>query len=235
MKYVFDIDGTLTDSRRYMDSGFALDFCYLCRKAEVYLVTGSDYNKVKEQIPPHILDEVKATFACMGNSIWKRSVEVYKNDWKPSQFLLNTMNLMIDKSQYPIRAGNHIEERIGMVNMSTVGRNATLIERANYAKWDTENKERLKIQKELIEIFADELDILIGGQISIDIIPKGMDKAQVLNHLDGPITFFGDKVKNNENDRSIVNALLNRNESCRVIKVLNWKDTRSYISDLFHK
>ena len=127
-----------------------------------------------------------------------------------------------------------------MENGAPIGSNgAFLLSRAcidtNYTKWDNENKERLKIQEELIEIFADELDILIGGQISIDIIPKGMDKAQILNHLDGPITFFGDKVKSNENDRSIVDALLDRNDPCRIVKVSNWKDTRSYISDLFHK
>ena len=33
----------------------------------------------------------------------------------------------------------------------------------------------------------------VGGEISIDIYPKGKNKAQILKDLKGPVIFFGDK------------------------------------------
>ena len=44
------------------------------------------------------------------------------------------------------------------------------------------------------------MEATIGGQISIDIYPKGKNKAQVLEDILGPITFFGDKCQPGGND-----------------------------------
>jgi hypothetical protein len=43
---------------------FFLDFC---KNNVVYLLTGSDWKKVQEQVPPEILACVKGTFTCSGN------------------------------------------------------------------------------------------------------------------------------------------------------------------------
>ena len=41
-KFIFDVDGTLTPSRREMDKEFVQFFFEFCTKNDVYLVTGSD-------------------------------------------------------------------------------------------------------------------------------------------------------------------------------------------------
>ena len=50
IKYIFDIDGTLTLSRSRMDKAFANWFEHFATHNAVYLVTGSDRPKTLEQI-----------------------------------------------------------------------------------------------------------------------------------------------------------------------------------------
>ena len=47
-----------------------------------------------------------------------------------------------------------------------------------------------------------ELEASVGGQISIDVHPKGANKSQILDDLSGEIYFFGDKTEigGNESD-----------------------------------
>ena len=49
-KFIFDVDGTLTESRKYMDISFMSEFIIFCCKFDTYLVTGSDRDKTVEQV-----------------------------------------------------------------------------------------------------------------------------------------------------------------------------------------
>ena len=42
MRFIFDVDGTLTPSRQHIDLGFEKYFMDFCEDNEVYFVTGSD-------------------------------------------------------------------------------------------------------------------------------------------------------------------------------------------------
>ena len=44
-KFIFDVDGTLTPSRKQMHTGFSAEFLIFCCKFDTYLVTGSDKDK----------------------------------------------------------------------------------------------------------------------------------------------------------------------------------------------
>ena len=50
MKFIFDVDGTLTPSRKQIDHSFWTFFLKFCCSNDVYLVTGSDREKTVEQI-----------------------------------------------------------------------------------------------------------------------------------------------------------------------------------------
>ena len=58
-----------------------------------------------------------------------------------------------------------------MINFSIVGREADSSERLRYFDWDKKNKERESISNFIRSKYKD-LDVNIGGQISIDIKPK---------------------------------------------------------------
>ena len=68
--YIFDVDGTLTPSRRRMTEDFAKFFDKWSKDNIFYLVSGSDLEKMKEQVPKDILDLAEGLFTCGGNQFW---------------------------------------------------------------------------------------------------------------------------------------------------------------------
>jgi phosphomannomutase len=78
-----------------------------------------------------------------------------------------------------------------------------------------------------------DLQFSIGGQISIDIFPKGWDKTYCLQFVENKydtIHFFGDKTEKNGNDYEIYN-------DPRVIgyKVSDYTETIQILKSLFFK
>ena len=49
-RFIFDVDGTLTPSRKQIDKEFAKFFLHFCKTNYVYFVTGSDRDKTVEQV-----------------------------------------------------------------------------------------------------------------------------------------------------------------------------------------
>ena len=82
-----------------------------------------------------------------------------------------------------------------MANISTIGRDCSQDQRSYYYEWDQEWGEREFICSKLSKSYP-EVEFSIGGEISIDIYPKGKDKSQVLNDIDGETTndFSGNSV-----------------------------------------
>jgi len=205
--YIFDVDGTLTPSRLMMTEKFAKFFDKWSSENKYYLVTGSDLDKTKEQLPIAYIDRAEAIFTCCGNQMWKDNELIYNNKFELSTKLKNTLEVVLMSSPYPHRYGNHIEDRGSMVNFSIVGRNCTQEQRDEFFKWDEEKGERRKISTFLKHKFKD-LDAVIGGQISIDIYPKGMDKSQVVEHIEDieekycpdKYIFIGDRTMKGGND-----------------------------------
>ena len=65
--YLFDIDGTLTEPRQKMSDNHVLAFLSWMTNKNVYLVTGSDYPKVKEQLPDSVVRKCNGVFCSMAN------------------------------------------------------------------------------------------------------------------------------------------------------------------------
>lgn len=107
-----------------------------------------------------------------------------------------------------MKRGTFIEYRAGMINISPIGRNCSYDERLAFAELDAKQGIRDALVKQLRERFDQYgLQFSIGGQISIDVFPKGWDKTFCLNHLEGEgfetIHFFGDKTSPGGNDYEI--------------------------------
>lgn len=222
INYVFDIDGTLTPSRRPIDPDFQRFFLQWVQNKKVYLISGSDYPKSLEQLGSEILNAVSGCFNTAGNVYYVKGQKKYQNDWNPPTALFALLNDILESSEYPIRAGNHIEQRIGMINFSVVGRDCTYDQRLAYNTYDQKEKEREHVRKQIMAVFP-EIEVSIGGQISIDIYPKGHNKAQIVDHLTGPIHFFGDKTMEGGNDYDLASKL--HELPNRVTQVKDWQDT----------
>ena len=230
MIFLFDVDGTLTPPRLPMTEDMISVFGEVVNTARVFLASGSDLNKIQEQIPPQILDKCRGVFSCSANQFHIRGELQYENQFIPDEKLIEQLEKLIEDSPYSIRTGNHIEYRPGMINFSIVGRNATVAERKAYYKWDEKNQERKRMAALLVTSIPG-LDVKIGGQISIDIYPSGYDKSQAVDYLkrsypDEPIFFFGDRTDQHGNDYSAAQALGDKD---RVFPVRNCLKTQELL------
>lgn len=195
--FLFDVDGTLTPARETIKDEFASFFInwFSFRKHKgdnVYLVTGSDKDKTVWQVGKQIWLSVDGCYQNSGNQLYKQGELVKESDWQMSADLhLDILELLESSKWYGI-AETNIEERVGMVNISTVGRGADRFLRKKYFEWDKINKERYNICRALSNKYKN-LHCSIGGEISIDIHLKGKDKSQILRDMSGKTVFFGDR------------------------------------------
>jgi phosphomannomutase len=228
INYIFDVDGTLTPSRLKMDEEFHSFFREWIKNKNVYLLTGSDHDKTIEQVGVDVWKEVTESHQCGGNVVFRQGEMVEVSKWQPSKSLLDICRKLIDISKYSVKAGNHIEERVGLLNISVVGRDCTQQQREEYYEWDKINKEREFICQAITKIFP-ELEATAGGQISIDIHQYGKNKSQIRKKLDGIIYFFGDKTMEGGNDYPIANML---EEPDKVFQVDDWEHTYKLLKEI---
>lgn len=231
--YIFDVDGTLTPSRGKMDPTFAEFFEEFCDKNKVYLVTGSDKPKTIEQIGETIYNKCQKVYQCSGSEVYNGNTVCYYDTWKIDESSYNWLVDTLDESDFSIRTGNHIEQRVGMVNFSVVGRNANAEERKAYIEYEAWNGERRKIADEFNETFP-HLQATIGGETGIDISKRGADKSQILRDFNrkDSITFFGDAMFEGGNDYPLKAALDKRDYYSLCIEVESWVYTYNKLKDL---
>tara|TARA_Y100000361_G_C11095030_1_gene308544 strand:- start:37 stop:777 length:741 start_codon:yes stop_codon:yes gene_type:complete len=240
--FIFDVDGTLTPSRLSMTKKFKKFFKEWSKKNTFYLVTGSDLPKMQEQVPEDILELASGIFTCCGNQYWKEGNTkqwptdwrlIYNNKFTPPETLIEYLKNQLEESPYSVRAGNHIEDRNSMLNFSVIGRDCTQEQREKYFKYDKESGERQRIAGN-IRFRWSGLDAVIGGQISIDIYPKGMDKSQILKYILEPKTkyyFIGDRIENNGNDYPLA-KLMNETDNCSSLQTDGWQQTQQILEKL---
>jgi len=230
-KYIFDVDGTLTPSRKEIVHEFWAPFLIFCRNHDVYLVTGSDRQKTLEQLGLDICYTAKRVYNCSGSDAYERDVNVYRDEWELPKKVENFLMDELAYSCFPIRNGNHIEIKPGGVNFSILGRDKDpMLGREEYIKWDKERLEREDIADRLRNQFP-ELNVQIGGQTGLDISNK--DKSQILRDFsnDDDIHFFGDMMKEGENDYPLAMAIAN-NMMGTSYNVDNWQETMSILNNI---
>jgi phosphomannomutase len=230
MIFLFDIDGTLTPPRQPMTDEMVTVLREVLTTSRVFLASGSDLKKIKEQVPDQILNKCDGIFSSSANQFHIGEELQYENQFIPDEKLVEQLKKLIQNSPYSIRTGKHIEYRPGMINFSIVGRNATPEQRESYYKWDEKHQERKRMAV-LLMAFLPGLDVKIGGQISIDIYPSGYDKSQAVDYLkksypDEPIFFFGDRTDQHGNDYSAAQALGDKD---RVFPVRNCLKTQELL------
>ena len=229
IKYVFDVDGTLTPSRSKIDEEFKKWFTIFCINNDVYFVTGSDYAKTEEQLGSYLLRWPIFVYNCAGSDVWAKGERVRTSDWKMPIDLLVILEGWLQSSKFPIRTGNHIEQRPGMINFSILGRGANHEQRQMYVEYDKANRERETIAY-IINSTFDDITATVGGETGLDIHPTGADKSQILKdfHPKDIIHFFGDRMEQGGNDYPLAKA----NVRGKNYHVKDWKDTWEKLKEL---
>ena len=227
--YVFDVDGTLTEPRVKMDPSFAREFSEWSAGRQLFIATGSDFEKTKQQVPQSVLSCFQKIFCCMGNETRNSTGQlIEKSEFVIPDDLDQDLQKILKESRYLNKTGNHIEFRTGMINFSTVGRNASKLEREEYNAWDNQFGERQLIADYINKNYP-TLNATVGGSISIDIIEEGRDKGQIVNYLENhgalKIVFVGDRCFPGGNDWGVVRELKKSNLAFEWYQVENPKET----------
>lgn len=225
MNLVFDVDGTLTDSRAEMDPEFAKEFQKWVLESghAVWLITGSDYPKTLEQVGSAICESVAGVYNCAGNELHTGGILQDARSWTPSDELRSWLMMHLTTQPWPIKTGLHLEERTGLANWSPVGRACARPERQQFYEWDCRHHYRAELAQRLEAAFP-ELQATVAGETGIDIYPRGWDKSQISDRV-RPFDFFGDKCGPGGNDETIARR------AQQVWEVTSWRDTRQALID----
>ncbi|SCM15652.1 phosphomannomutase, putative [Plasmodium berghei] len=211
--FLFDVDGTLTKSRKTIETDMVDTLLELKSKEEclLALVGGSDYKKIVEQIQyPEMFDYI---FSENGVIAHKNNEQYFSENIinflgeNKLKDLINYCLLYIANLDIPKKRGTFIELRNGIINISPIGRNCSYIDREEFCAYNSKHDILKTFRSNLINEFEKyNLAFSIGGQISIDCFPIGWDKTFCLKHIEGissEIYFFGDKTDIGGNDYEI--------------------------------
>lgn len=229
---LFDVDGTLTEPMKVITEDM-INILSKFHDIDLGIVGGSNYEKIKFQLGDSIklfkwhFSENGLLSYCDGKLINKVSIVDYLGE-DNYQKLINVCLRVMAEIKLPIKRGNFIELRNGMINITPIGRSCSYEERVAFNNYDKEHKIREHMIEQIKkEINMDNIQFAIGGQISIDIFPCGWDKSYCLKFLEDydEIYFFGDKTCEGGNDYEIFN-----NDRVKGFSVLNYKHTMELLN-----
>lgn len=248
---LFDVDGTLTESRKKIDNKMIDILQQLKAKEDIDIgfVGGSDLNKQIEQLDEINFNLFKWRFSENGIIAYEDNKCINQNSFVNTlgrnhfNKFINICLLNLSKIDCPTKTGTFIEYRSGMLNICPVGRACSQIEREQFEAYDNENNVRKylieNINKEWNEYLYEnnledtlpKIKFSIGGQISIDVFPEGWDKTYCLQFVEDKydeIYFFGDKTNLGGNDYEIYN-----DNRVKGNHVNNYLETINIINNLF--
>ena len=241
---LFDIDGTLTESRKVIKENMVscLKKAASFKEIDIATVGGSDLPKAQEQLQSAI-DLLKFVFTENGLVYLDEKKELHKVD-KISTYLgydklkefVNFCLKYICELDIPIKTGTFLELRTGILNVSPIGRNCTQEEREAFVVYNKEHHILEKFRETLVKNFSEKfgLEISIGGQISFDVYPIGWDKRYCLRFLEklyDNIIFFGDKGYYGGNDYEIITD----DRITRGVRVKNPEETIEFIEKIIEE
>ncbi|KKK24766.1 hypothetical protein AOCH_002219 [Aspergillus ochraceoroseus] len=220
---LFDVDNTLTPARRSASPEMLQLLSALRQKCAVGYVGGSDFSKQQEQLGSasvNVTSLFDFCFAENGLTAYRLGKPLTGNSFiqwigeEKYQKLVNFCLIHIANLNIPKKRGTFVEFRNGMINVSPIGRNASVEERDEFQEYDKVHKVRETLVNALKKEFPDYgLTYSIGGQISFDVFPTGWDKTYCLRHVEAEkgisgveyknIYFFGDKAFPGGNDWEI--------------------------------
>jgi len=238
---LFDVDDTLTPARRPVSPEMVKVLQQVREKAVIGFVGGSDLVKIREQLEATGTDVFTSFDYCFaengltaykcGEALASQSFIKWLGEDKYKK-LVNFCLREMSEIDVPVKRGTFVEFRNGMINVSPVGRNASVSERDEFEKYDKQHNIRRTLVEKLRKEFADyNLTFAVGGQISFDVFPTGWDKTYALRHVENEgfkeIHFFGDKTYKGGNDyeiyedpRTIGHAVHSPKDTMRILREL---------------
>lgn len=187
---IFDLDGTLAESKSAIDPEMAHHLSQLLSVAQVAIISGGDWPQFEKQVLDHLpkkqSPENLSILPTCGTKFYQ-----YKKGWKQlyaenftdaeKKKITDSLNQAVGESSLKIEKtwGEQIEDRGSQITFSALGQKAPLDEKKN---WDADFAKRKKIKARLDKSLT-EFSVEMGGATSIDITKPGIDKAYGIHKL----------------------------------------------------
>lgn len=217
---VFDLDGTLAESKSDLDTEMVDLLDALLAVAKVAIISGGDWPQFEKQILSHTfapsgLPNLSLLPAC-GTKFYS-----YKSEWLPiysedltvveKKGIISSLRIASELLGFvpPKVWGEVIEDRGSQITFSALGQQAPLDEKK---AWDPDFSKRKQMQVILSKSLP-EFCVRLGGTTSIDVTRVGIDKAygiakltEILGITKADMIFVGDALFPGGNDYAVKEA-----------------------------
>jgi len=211
---IFDLDGTLAQSKAALDDEMSSLLISLLRVSKVAVISGGDWTQFQKQVLSHLpenqtLENLSILPTCgtkyyQYHSNW---IKLYSEDFTldESNKIISNLTTAVEESGFKAEQswGEVIENRGSQITYSGLGQQAPLEAKK---VWDPKFEKRQKIKNRL-DISLAEFSVNMGGATSIDITKAGIDKAygirklqNILSIESSEIIFIGDALFEGGND-----------------------------------
>ena len=187
---VFDLDGTLAESKSSLDAEMAKLLNSLLGAVKVAVISGGDWPQFEKQVLANLthgesLRNLSLLPTC-GTKFYRYDggwTKIYSEDFTVEEKAKITRSLQQvsdDSGLKPAKVwGEVIEDRGSQITFSALGQQAPLEAKE---KWDPDFSKRKKMQERLAHLIP-EFSVRLGGTTSVDVTKPGIDKAYGIGKL----------------------------------------------------
>jgi phosphomannomutase len=187
---VFDLDGTLAESKSALDAEMASLIDRLLRIVKVAVISGGNWPQFQKQVVSHLASDERlknlSLLPTCGTQFYKYEKgweRIYAEDLTSEQKekITSSLKKAIERSNMKAEKtwGDVIEDRGSQITFSALGQRAPLEEKN---KWDPDFSKRKKM-KAILDTLIPEFSVRLGGATSIDVTKPGIDKAYGIRKL----------------------------------------------------
>jgi HAD superfamily hydrolase (TIGR01484 family) len=187
---VFDLDGTLAESKSSLDAEMSFLLHELLATAKVAVISGGDWPQFEKQVLSHLpADEILKNLSLLPtcgtkffsyDGAWKK---IYSEDFTAGEKskIVAALSKGVEDAGFKVEKlwGETIEDRGSQITYSALGQQAPLKEKIKY---DPDFAKRKKI-KVLLDAELPGFSVRLGGATSIDVTKPGIDKAYGVRKL----------------------------------------------------
>jgi len=187
---VFDLDGTLAESKSPMDADMSGLLHDLLGIVKVAVISGGDWPQFEKQVLSHLPQDGSLVNLSILPTCGTKFFQ-YAGDWKKlysedftaeeKEKIISSLNKAVAEAGFKVDKvwGEVIEDRGSQITFSALGQQAPLDEKT---KWDPDFTKRKKI-KAILYPFIPEFSVRMGGATSIDVTKPGIDKGYGIRKL----------------------------------------------------
>jgi len=187
---VFDLDGTLAESKSALDAEMGARLHDLLGVVKVAVISGGDWPQFEKQLLAHLpqdasLENLSLLPTC-GTKFYRYTghwEKLYEEDFTAAEKykIIGSLNKAVGEAGFKVEKfwGEVIEDRGSQITYSALGQQAPLEEKD---KWDPNFAKRKKI-KAILEPLIPGFSVRLGGATSIDVTKPGIDKAYGIRKL----------------------------------------------------